>query len=219
MLQKKLIQRFGLFALLFIGLTVSAQNKTISGNILSNTGNPVNAASIQVKNGTASTVSDAGGAFTITVPSNAVALLISSVGFETMEVSIEGKTTVSIILNIFTSTLDEVVVTAYGTRKRGDLTGSLTSISARDFQKGNIASAEQLLQGKVAGLQITTGGGSAGGGSRIRIRGGASLNAGNDPLIVIDGVPVEGNGISGSDNLLNSINPNDIESISVLKEL
>ncbi len=218
MLQKKLIQRFGLFALLFIGLTVSAQNKTISGNILSNTGNPVNAASIQVKNGTASTVSDAGGAFTITVPSNAVALLISSVGFETMEVSIEGKTTVSIILNIFTSTLDEVVVTAYGTRKRGDLTGSLTSISARDFQKGNIASAEQLLQGKVAGLQITTGGGSAGGGSRIRIRGGASLNAGNDPLIVIDGVPVEGNGISGSDNLLNSINPNDIESISVLKD-
>lgn len=98
------------------------------------------------------------------------------------------------------------------------MTGSVTSVSAKDFQKGNINSPEQLLQGKVAGLQITTGGGSAGGGSRIRIRGGASLNASNDPLIVIDGVPVEGNGIAGSANVLNSINPNDIESISVLKD-
>ena len=82
----------------------------------------------------------------------------------------------------------------------------------------SIASSEQLLQGKVAGLQITSGGGSAGGGSKIRIRGGASLNASNDPLIVIDGVPVESNGIAGSGNYLNTINPNDIESISVLKD-
>src|SRR4029077_11396028 len=102
--------------------------------------------------------------------------------------------------------------------RRADLTGAVTSVSSKDFQKGNINSPEQLLQGKVAGLQVTSGGGSAGGGSKIRIRGGASLNASNDPLIVIDGVPVESNGIAGSSNYLNTINPNDIESISVLKD-
>lgn len=111
-----------------------------------------------------------------------------------------------------------MVVVAYGTRRRGDLTGSVTAVTSKDFQKGVITSSEQLLQGKVAGLQVTTGGGSAGGGSRIRIRGGASLNATNDPLIVIDGVPVESNGIPGSANLLNTINPNDIESMTVLKD-
>jgi len=111
-----------------------------------------------------------------------------------------------------------VVVVAYGSRKKGDLTGAVTSVSSKDFQKGFIPSSEQLLQGKVAGLQITSGGGSAGGGSKIRIRGGASLNASNDPLIVIDGVPVESNGISGTGNLLSTINPDDIESVSVLKD-
>jgi TonB-dependent starch-binding outer membrane protein SusC len=218
MLQQNFFKRIGLFALLFVFYSASAQNKTISGNILSDTGVPVFGVSVQVKNGTASAVSDANGSFSITVPATATALLISSVGYEPLEVSIVGKSTISITLKSFTQSLDEVVVTAYGTQKRGDLTGSIASVSAKDFQKGNIVSPEQLLQGKVAGLQITTGGGSAGGGSRIRIRGGASLNAGNDPLIVIDGVPVEGNGIAGSANLLNSINANDIESISILKD-
>jgi len=110
------------------------------------------------------------------------------------------------------------VVVAYGTRRKSDLTGAVTSVTAKEFQKGNIASSEQLLMGKVTGLQVTSSGGAAGGGSTIRIRGGASLNASNDPLIVIDGVPVESNGLAGSANLLNTINPNDIESISVLKD-
>src|SRR5205085_6944237 len=121
-------------------------------------------------------------------------------------------------LAVVNQQLNEVVVIAYGSKRKGDLTGAVTSVSAKDFQKGAIASSEQLLQGKVAGLQITSGGGSAGGGSKIRIRGGASLNASNDPLIVIDGVPVESNGIAGSANYLNTINPNDIESMSVLKD-
>ena len=158
------------------------------------------------------------GTFRISVPSTVNALIVSSVGFATKEVSIEGKNSIEVALVITNTSMDEVVVVSYGTRRKSDLTGSVTSVSAKDFQKGNINSPEQLLQGKVAGLQITTGGGSAGGGSRIRIRGGASLNASNDPLIVIDGVPVEGNGIAGSANVLNSINPNDIESISVLKD-
>ena len=139
-------------------------------------------------------------------------------GFVRQEVPIGGQSSINISLQAATSTLTDVVVVAYGTRRKADLTGAVTSVSSKDFQKGFIPSAEQLLQGKVAGLQVTSGGGSAGGGSRIRIRGGASLNASNDPLIVIDGVPVESNGIAGTDNLLSTINPNDIESISVLKD-
>lgn len=218
MFLRKLFLKAMQVSLLFIFTTSYSQDKTVTGIILSNTGNPVESASVQVKNLSGSALSDSKGSFSIKVPLSATALLISSVGYEPMEVSIAGKTNVSITLNAFTKALDEVVVTAYGTRKRGDLTGSITSVSAKDFQKGNIASPEQLLVGKVAGLSITSGGGSAGGGSRIRIRGGASLNAGNDPLIVIDGVPVEGTGVSGSANLLNTINANDIESISVLKD-
>ena len=134
------------------------------------------------------------------------------------QATINGRSSIDVNLQPIPGNLNEVVVVAYGSRRKGDLTGAVTAISSKDFQKGAIASSEQLLQGKVAGLQITTGGGSAGGGSKIRIRGGASLNASNDPLIVIDGVPVESNGIAGSANLLNTINPNDIESISVLKD-
>ncbi len=124
----------------------------------------------------------------------------------------------NVILRSMNVSLSDVVVVAYGTRKKGDLTGAVTAVTSKDFQKGNIASADQLLQGKVSGLQITPGGGAPGGGSRIRIRSGASLNASNDPLIVVDGVPVDGNGVSGSANLLNTINPNDIESMTVLKD-
>jgi len=144
-------------------------------------------------------------------------LVITSVGFARQEAPIENGI-VNVNLRATNASLNEVVVVAYGTRRRGDLTGSVTAVTAKDFQKGVITSSEQLLQGKVAGLQVTTGGGSAGGGSRIRIRGGASLNATNDPLIVIDGVLVESNGIPGSANLLNTINPNDIESMTVLKD-
>src|SRR5690606_24390954 len=164
------------------------------------------------------TQTDANGAFRISVGPNVTTLVITSVGYMIQEVDIQGKSSVDIALQVNNEALGEVVVIAYGTRKRGDLTGAVTSVSAKDFQQGNIPSSEQLLQGKVAGLQITSGGGSAGGGSRIRIRGGASLNASNDPLIVIDGVPVESNGIAGSGNLLNTINPDDIESMSVLKD-
>lgn len=114
--------------------------------------------------------------------------------------------------------IDEVVLVGYGTRKKTDLTGAVTSISAKDFQEGAISSPEQLIQGKVSGIQITTNSGAPGAGSTIRIRGGASLNASNDPLIVIDGVPVDNNGISGAANPLALINPNDIESFNVLKD-
>lgn len=208
-----------LFALLLLAQVSFAQNRNITGKITdSKDGTNLQGVTVSIKGTRTAVQTQADGTYTISVPADATTLVFSSVGFATQEILIEGKTSVDVSLVISNASLGEVVVVAYGTRRRGDLTGAVTSVSSKDFQKGNINSPEQLLQGKVAGLQITSGGGSAGGGSRIRIRGGASLTASNDPLIVIDGVPVEGNGVSGSANLLNTINPNDIESMSVLKD-
>lgn len=216
MILKRLL--YALLITVVISLQVEAQERVVSGTILdSKSSTPVANASVIAKGSNKGTQSAADGTFRFSVPAGTKALLISSVGYGRQEVEF-GTGPVSVQLVATNASLNEVVVVAYGTRKKGDLTGAVTSISAKDFQKGNIASSEQLLQGKVAGLQVTSGGGSAGGGSRIRIRGGASLNSSNDPLIVIDGVPVEGNGIAGSANLLNTINPNDIESMSVLKD-
>lgn len=209
----------GLLVLAFMAQLSFAQDRVITGKVTdSKDGSVVRSASVVAKGSAVGTQTNAEGLFKLSVSSSVKSLVISSVGYATQEVSIDGKDNVQVSLVSASTSMGEVVVVAYGTRRKGDLTGSVTAVSARDFQKGNINSPEQLLQGKVAGLQVTTGGGSAGGGSRIRIRGGASLNASNDPLIVIDGVPVEGNGISGSANLLNTINPNDIESMSVLKD-
>lgn len=194
-----------------------AQN-VVTGKVTdSKDGTPVAGVTVTVKGSKTVTQTAADGTFKINAPGTAT-LVFTSVGFATYESAVDGKPSVDVSMVQVNQQLNEVVVVAYGTKRKGDLTGSVTSISAKDFQKGVVNSSEQLLQGKVAGLEVTTGGGSPGGGSRIRIRGGASLNASNDPLIVIDGVPVEGNGIAGSGNLLNSINPNDIESMSVLKD-
>lgn len=114
--------------------------------------------------------------------------------------------------------IEQVVLIGYGKQKKTDLTGSITAISAKDFNQGSVNSPEQLIQGKASGIQITTNSGAPGAGSTIRIRGGASLNASNDPLIVIDGVPLDNNGISGASNPLALINPNDIESFNILKD-
>jgi TonB-dependent starch-binding outer membrane protein SusC len=207
--------------LIFSALSVTSFAQTsVSGKVTDlKDDTPIAGVTVQVKGTKIAVITDADGAYTITAPSNAPVLVFSSVGFTTQQVTaFNGSANVKLVVS--NTQLQDVVVVAYGTKRKGDLTGAITSVSAKDFQKGNIASSEQLLQGKVAGLQVTTGGGSAGGGSRIRIRSGASLSASNDPLIVIDGVPVEGNSIggSGNDNLLATINPNDIESMSVLKD-
>lgn len=197
---------------------VFAQDRVITGRVTDANGAPVGGANVVAKGSNQGVVTNEAGRFSISVAPSVTTLVVSSTGFSGMEVAITGKNEVAVTLTGSTANLGEVVVVAYGTRRKSDLTGSVTSVGPKEFQKGNINSAEQLLVGKVAGLSVTTGGGAAGGGSRIRIRGGASLNASNDPLIVIDGVPVEGNGIAGSANLLNTINPNDIESITVLKD-
>ncbi len=215
---RKLLQTICLPVLLLFSVVVFAQTKTVTGRVTDATGKAVSGASVIIKGQARGVMTSEDGTYSIPVPANATSIIVSSVGFTPQEISIAGKTTVDATLQSTAANMNEVVVVAYGTRRRGDLTASVTSISAKDFQKGQVSSSEQLLQGKVAGLQVTSGGGSAGGGSRIRIRGGASLNASNDPLVVIDGVPTEGNSIAGSSNVLNTINPNDIESISVLKD-
>lgn len=209
---------FLVVSMLAFSLTANAQDKVVTGKVTdAKDGTALPGATVKAKGTSIATQTDNNGLFKIKVPTATTTLVISYSGYTQQEVAVTGDV-VNVSLAASNNNLNEVVVVAYGTRRKGDLTGAVTSVGTKEFQKGNIASAEQLLQGKVAGLQVTTGGGSAGGGSKIRIRGGASLNSSNDPLIVIDGVPVESNGISGSGNLLNTINPNDIESMSILKD-
>lgn len=223
MSRKILLRALAVCSLLFLSQLSYSQDKVITGRVTdSRDSTPISGATIVAK-GTAVGIQTAeDGTFRLSVAPTVTTLVFSSVGFATQEINIDGRNSIQVTLALNNASLGEVVVVAYGTRRRGDLTGSVTSVSAKDFQKGNINSPEQLLQGKVAGLQITTGGGSAGGGSRIRIRGGASLNSSNDPLIVIDGVPVDGNGLGVNNgisaNVLNTINPNDIESMTILKD-
>jgi iron complex outermembrane receptor protein len=145
-------------------------------------------------------------------------LVFSSVGYTTREVDISGKNSVDVSMTLSTGSLAEVVVIGYGTRMKKDLTGAVTAISAKDFNKGVITTPDQLIIGKIAGVSITPNDGTPGSGSTIRIRGGASLNASNDPLIVIDGMPLSNSGIAGAPNALATINPNDIASFTVLKD-
>ena len=202
-------------ALLVLSVSAMAQD-VITGKITSATGAPIPGVTVTIKSSRTSTQTAADGTYRITAPKGAT-LVFTSAGLATRELPANNS-----VLNLEMAPsnlqLNEVVVVAYGTRKKSELTSAIVSVSAKDFQKGAIYSSEQLLQGKVAGLQITTGGGAAGGGSTIRIRGGSSISASNDPLIVIDGVPVDNNNLPGSANYLNTINPNDIESMSVLKD-
>ena len=178
-------------------------------------------ASIAIRELTKGTTTDADGNFRIAgIPNGDYTVVISFIGYQPLQkkVTITGDTQSNFQLLPSSNALSEVVVIGYGTQKKRDLTGSVTSVTAEDFNKGTVASPEQLITGKVAGVSITTNGGAPGAGSSIRIRGGASLNASNDPLIVIDGVPISNSTIAGSPNALSLINPNDIASMNILKD-
>lgn len=203
------------FALL-LSLQVIAQSRTITGRVTDAAGKGVAGVTVSV-NGASAVTTDENGTYTISAAPGAK-LAFSSVGFERREVTVGEQTNVSVTLQNASANLGEVVVVGYGTQRRKDLTGSITTVTSKDFQKGVIPTPEQLIAGKVAGVQITTNGGAPGSGSTIRIRGGASLNASNDPLIVVDGVPLTSGGINGAANPLALINPNDIESMNVLKD-
>ena len=195
-----------------------AQDRTVTGKVTNaKDGSPLAAASVLVKGSGVGAQTNADGSFSLKVPAKATTLVVSSLNFETKEVTLSGNT-VSVALSPAVDQLSDVVVIGYGSVRKKDLTGSVVNVSSKDFNKGVISTPEQLIQGKVAGVQITSNNGAPGSGSTIRIRGGASLNASNDPLIVVDGMPIDGRGISGQANALALINPNDIESFSILKD-
>lgn len=211
----RLLARFGMLvvALLVLAMNVIAQGKTVTGKVTdSKDGTPVPNASVTIKGTNNGTTTDATGSFRLVVNDANAVLVISSVGYNNYEVTVGNQLDLSISLTAASGTLNEVVVVGYGTQRKKDLTGAIATVSAKDFVKGAIQTPEQLISGKVAGVQITSNNGAAGSGSRIRIRGGASLRASNDPLVVIDGLPVD-NG-----NALSLINPNDIESFTLLKD-
>jgi TonB-linked SusC/RagA family outer membrane protein len=219
MLKKYLKSSALLVLLLFWGMSAAmAQNGTVRGTIVdASDGSPLPGCTVQVKGTTNGTVSDMNGKFSIQVNGNAV-LVFSYVGYQTQEVAVKPNTVVNIQLKPAAANLNELVVIGYGTVKKKDATGSVTAIGSKSFNKGAITSPTDLLAGKVAGVQITTNGGAPGAGATIRIRGGSSLSASNDPLIVVDGVPLDNNGIAGMRNPLNSINPEDIATFTVLKD-
>ncbi len=196
--------------------TVLAQDRVVTGRITDAAGLPLVGASVQVKGTTIGTTTNTDGAFSLKVPSTASTLVVTSVGYTQQEVTI-GTSAMNVTLQSAAGNLNEVVVVGYGTQRRRDVTGAVATVTSKDFQTGAIQSPEQLIAGKVAGVQVIPSSGAPGGAATIRIRGGASLNASNDPLIVIDGVPVAG-GVSGSANPLNMINPDDIESFNILKD-
>ncbi|MEO7983233.1 MAG: TonB-dependent receptor plug domain-containing protein, partial [Bacteroidota bacterium] len=216
---QKLIKAAGLMLLALVSQVSLAQTKVITGKVTDpRTGTGIAGVSVTPKNGNGGTQTGSDGTYRLSVASSVTTLVFSSVGFTTQEMSVDGKTTADVSLAVNNTSLGEVVVIGYGTARKKDLTGSVTTVTSKDFQKGSITTPEQLIAGKVAGVQITSNGGAPGSGSTIRIRGGASLNASNSPLIVIDGVPVDNNGISGAANALALINPNDIESFNILKD-
>ena len=194
-----------------------SQQRTITGTVTDNTGEPLIGATVVDRDDfSRGTITDFDGAFELRVPETTVALRFSYTGFNTVELDITNTDQLNVVLEAG-RVLEEVVVIGYGTVRREDVTGSLQTVDSRDFNRGAITSPQELLAGKVPGVAITTGGGPDDG-SRIRIRGESSLGASNDPLFVVDGIPLDGGGVAGNRNPLNVINPNDIESITVLRD-
>ncbi|MFO7702787.1 MAG: SusC/RagA family TonB-linked outer membrane protein [Psychroflexus maritimus] len=195
---------------------VLGQN-TISGTVTDDNNIPVPGVEILVQNTSRGTTTDFDGNYSIDV-NNGDVLLFNYLGYKTVQVKMDGQTTVDVNLEPDENVLEEVVLVGYGTSRKKDITGSVSSISREEMTKGNIVSPNDLLQGRAAGVNINNFGGAPGAPAQIRIRGGGSLGANNDPLIVLDGLPLEFNAPGGARSLLSSLNPNDIESFSVLKD-
>lgn len=215
----KTIYKKLLFLLLFLPLCVLSQN-TFSGKVLDKTsGQPLSGVNINVQGSTTGTSTDFDGKFQLSNVKKGDKIVFSFIGYKSETVEFNAQQSITISLEEDTNQLKEVVVqVGYGTVKKKDATGAVATLTAKDFNKGPVSSADQMIQGKVAGLQIINGGGSPGQGAVIRIRSGSSLSANNDPLFVIDGLPVAAGGVQGGKNPLSTINQNDIESITVLKD-
>lgn len=202
-------------------LSANAQTGTqinVSGSVTDVNGEPLIGVNILVEGTSTGTVTDYDGNFQLRVPADAV-LNISYIGYRPQQVAVNNSTTIQIVLVEDTELLDELVVIGYGTVRKDDATGSVVAVDATKLNRGLATSPSDLLAGQVAGLSVVSAGGAPGSSSSIRIRGGSSMSASNDPLIVIDGVPVDNaTGVSGMANPLSTINSNDIETFTVLKD-
>jgi TonB-linked SusC/RagA family outer membrane protein len=221
-MKKSLFEKIFLFFMLLVSSYAFGQG-TVKGVVKGGDGSPIIGASVVILGSDLGSITDENGAFEIGgVPSGEQTVETSFIGLQTSQRKVQvvnGETTeLDFDLTSSDVSLNEVVVIGYGSTLKKDLTGSVASVNSREFNKGVITSPDQLIAGKLAGVQVQGNSGRPGAGSTIRIRGGASLNASNDPLIVIDGVPVDNDGLSGVSNPLALINPNDIESFSVLKD-
>lgn len=201
---------------LFLSVSAFAQQITVNGHVKDATGEPIIGATVRTASQDGGVVSDFDGNFTITTNEGAT-LLISYIGYQQAEVKAAPNVTV-VLKDDASQSLNEVVVIGYGVAKKSDLTGSVTAMKPDSKNKGLVVNAQDMMQGKIAGVNVTSGGGTPGGGATIRIRGGSSLNATNDPLIVIDGVAMDNQGVKGLANGLSMVNPQDIESFNVLKD-
>lgn len=214
-----------------MGLSFGQDPRRITGKVTDERGEALPGVSIVAKGTTIGTTTDVDGRFTLTVPDNASKLVLSFVGKATLEVALANRTWFDLVMASDAQSLEELVVIGYGTAKRADVTSSITSVKAAELKDMPLAGIDMLLQGKAAGVTVTSNGGQPGGGVSVRVRGVTSINS-NDPLFVIDGVPfVNGNtvsstgyaGLGGGDgqtgnSVMASLNPNDIESIDVLKD-
>ncbi|RZJ89178.1 MAG: TonB-dependent receptor, partial [Hymenobacter sp.] len=206
--------------------TVLAQSRSISGRVTDQkTGEGLPGATILLKGTTTGVSTSIDGRFTLNVPESGGTLVISSVGMATQEVAIGSRTTIDLVLAADTKQIEEVIVTGYGQQQeRREITGSVAVVSSAQYKDQSIIGVDQALQGRAAGVQVTQSSGTPGSGISIRIRGAASIGASNEPLYVVDGLPIitgnttqlgAGNQLT---NGLNDLNPNDIESIEVLKD-
>ncbi|UII21218.1 SusC/RagA family TonB-linked outer membrane protein [Fulvivirga ligni] len=209
-------------ALLLMTMLITAgyaQEATITGRITDgDSDDPLVGATVLEKGTTNGTITDINGNYSIKVSKSDAILQISYIGYLTEEVLVNNQSIVNAGLTVDVTTLDELVVIGYGSVKKSDATGAVAVINTDDFNKGAINSPQELISGKTAGVSITSNSGAPGNTSTIRVRGGASISASNDPLIVIDGVPMDNEGRGGSPNLLSILNPNDIQSVTVLKD-
>lgn len=217
-LKKRLWQNALVIVLILINHVIFAQTRTIIGKVTDASGSPIAGVTVAVKGKQLAAITTKDGEFRFSNINSGDVLLFSSEGFNSFEQIVGAAQNITVTLTTSISNLNEVVVVGYGTSRKRDLTGAVATVSSKDFQKGQISTPEQMIAGKLPGVSIISNGGQPGSGSTIRIRGGSSIRASNDPLIVIDGIPLAAGGISGAGSPLSFLNSNDIESFTVLKD-